>query len=99
MKNRYLISWVRRTYPLMDTTSDTDLCELDYHDMDAFANWLVNKKRSILSPREWVKNVMGSSQLEYMDEMGLSTEEALQLMEWYGDYVKNKTKNKPPKLK
>jgi len=44
--DKYLIQWIKETYPLM-TTND-DLCELDYYDMEKFSKWLVKNSDGVL---------------------------------------------------
>lgn len=43
IENKYLIEWLKETYPSMLECGDDCLCELDYYDMDKFAEWLVKK--------------------------------------------------------
>ena len=43
IENKYLIEWVKETYPTMYESGEDGLCELDFYDMDKFAEWLVKK--------------------------------------------------------
>lgn len=39
VNNSKLIEWVKLNYPSMELT-ESDLSELDFYDMDKFANWM-----------------------------------------------------------
>ena len=52
------------------------------------------KQSNILSPTDWIKKVQGKDHLEYLDEQGVDLGWFIQLMEWYGDYVSRKVKEK-----
>lgn len=43
IKNRYLKSWIEENYPLMDTSNKDELAELDYTDLEKFANAIVSQ--------------------------------------------------------
>lgn len=43
IKNSYLRQFIFENYPLIDVSSELDLIELSYVEMDEFARWIVNK--------------------------------------------------------
>ena len=43
IKNKNLKQWVNENYPSMHSNSENDLCELNYFDMEKFADWLQEK--------------------------------------------------------
>lgn len=47
-------------------------------------------RNNILTPREWIKKVLGKEHLKYLDEEILNLNEILELMKWYGDYISKK---------
>ena len=59
---------------------------------------LVNKNEfisdvsgSILTASQWLRKVQGISNYEHYEEYRMELRTSIQLMEWYGDYVKIKT--------
>lgn len=46
INDKYLIEWINLNYPMMEIDRDTDLCELDYYDMEKFSKWLVEKNEA-----------------------------------------------------
>jgi hypothetical protein len=42
IENKYLREWLDETYPMMKYFED-NLIELDFYDMDKFADWMVKK--------------------------------------------------------
>lgn len=59
INNKYLKEWVLANYPMMEFKDDTDVCELDYLDMDRFADWLVKKlTMPVVSKRHLLKSIL-----------------------------------------